>query len=88
MKAGQTALVLILLATMATAGATADDSEASSTQYEIIVWLYHESGNLWEPRTAPPGATLSEILHGDYPAAKYWVDSCTGYEWPKDRPIM
>ena len=87
MKAGHTALVLILLATMATAGATADDSEASSTQYEVIVWLYHESGNLWEPRTAPPGATLKEICAGGYGTSEYWVDVCTGYEWPKDRPI-
>jgi hypothetical protein len=69
------------------AGITAEAIEASSTQYEVVVWLYHESGNLWEPRTATPGTTLTKILDGEYGSANHWVDVCTGYEWPKDRPI-
>ena len=85
MKAGRTALALLLIAT-ATAGLlTAEDSDADT---QITVWLYYENGALYDSRTASAGDTLADVLAGDYPAAKYWLDICTGYEWPKDRPMQ
>lgn len=87
MKAGQTAVALIIIGAIAMAGITAEDSEASSTQYEVIVWLYHESGTLWKSETVTPGTTLKEIFAGGYGTSEYWVDVCTGYEWAKDKPI-
>ena len=84
MKAGQAAVILlVLIGATATAGVTSD-SDAEGT---VTVWLYHESGALWKSESVMAGTTLDEILAGEYGPAKYWLDICTGYEWPKDRPI-
>ena len=84
MKAGQAAVILlVLIGATATAGATSD-SDAEGT---VTVWLYHESGALWKSENVMAGTTLADILGGEYPSAQHWLDICTGYEWPKDRPI-
>ncbi len=86
MKAGRTAVALFIIGAIAMAGIPAEDTEAVG-MHKAVVWLYHESGNLWEPRTTTTGKTLTDVLNGEYGSANYWVDICTGYEWPKDRPI-
>lgn len=83
MKAGQAAVILLLLVG-ATATAGAGESTAEGT---VTVWLYHESGALWKSESVMAGTTLADILAGEYPSAQHWLDICTGYEWPKDRPI-
>ena len=83
MKAGQAAVILLVLIG-ATATAGAGESTAEGT---VTVWLYHESGTLWKSENVMAGTTLDEVLAGEYGPAKYWLDICTGYEWPKDRPI-
>lgn len=85
MKAGQTALVLILLGAMATAGATADTSEGAGA---IEIYFYSDDATaLFFMKTAEPGDTLAEVLNGELPAVNYWYDTATGYEWPKDKPF-
>ena len=81
MKAGLTAVILLVLIG-ATAGAGKSTAEGT-----VTVWLYHESGSLWKSESVMAGTTLDEVLAGEYGPAKYWLDICTGYEWPKDRPI-
>ena len=84
MKAGQAAVILlVLIGATATAGLTSD-SDAEGT---VTVWLYHESGALWKSESIMAGTTLADILAEEYPSAQHWLDICTGYEWPKDRPI-
>ena len=83
MKAGQAAVILLVLIG-ATATAGAGESTAEGT---VTVGLYHESGALWKSESVMAGTTLDEVLAGEYGPAKYWLDICTGYEWPKDRPI-
>lgn len=83
MKAGQAAVILLLLVG-ATATAGAGESTAEGT---VTVWLYHESGALWKSENVMAGTTLGDILAEEYPSAQHWLDICTGYEWPKDRPI-
>lgn len=83
MKAGQAAVILLVLIG-ATATAGAGESTAEGT---VTVWLYHESGDLWKSENVMAGTTLADILAGEYPSAQHWLDICTGYEWPKDRPI-
>lgn len=83
MKAGLTAVILLLLIG-ATATAGAGESTAEGT---VTVWLYHESGALWKSESVMAGTTLADILGEEYPSAQHWLDICTGYEWPKDRPI-
>lgn len=83
MKAGRTALVLIVLGIMATAGAPADASDADST---MEIYFYSQDGTaLHFIRTAEPGDTLADVLNGDLPAVNYWYDMATGYEWPQDK---
>jgi hypothetical protein len=85
MKAGLTAVILlVLIGATATATAGASESDAEGT---VTVWLYHESGAIWKSENVMAGTTLDEVLAGEYGPAKYWLDICTGYEWPKDRPI-
>lgn len=83
MKAGLTAVILLVLIG-ATATAGAGESTAEGT---VTVWLYHESGALWKSENVMAGTTLADILAEEYPSAQHWLDICTGYEWPKDRPI-
>ena len=83
MKAGLTAVILLVLIG-ATATAGAGESTAEGT---VTVWLYHESGALWKSESVMAGTTLADILGEEYPSAQHWLDICTGYEWPKDRPI-
>lgn len=83
MKAGLTAVILLVLIG-ATATAGAGESTAEGT---VTVWLYHESGALWKSESVMAGTTLADILAEEYPSAQHWLDICTGYEWPKDRPI-
>ena len=83
MKAGLTAVILLVLIG-ATATAGAGESTAEGT---VTVWLYHESGALWKSENVMEGTTLADILGEEYPSAQHWLDICTGYEWPKDRPI-
>jgi len=83
MKAGLTAVILLVLIG-ATATAGAGESTAEGT---VTVWLYHESGALWKSESVMAGTTLADILGDGYPSAQHWLDICTGYEWPKDRPI-
>ena len=83
MKAGQAAVILLVLIG-ATATAGAGESTAEGT---VTVWLYHESGALWKSESVMAGTTLADILAEEYPSAQHWLDICTGYEWPKDRPI-
>lgn len=85
MKAGRTALVLIVLGIMATAGAPADTSEGAGT---IEIYFYSQDGTaLHFIKTAEPGDTLAEVLNGELPAVNYWYDMATGYEWPQDKPF-
>lgn len=83
MKAGLTAVILLVLIG-ATATAGAGESTAEGT---VTVWIYHESGALWKSENVMAGTTLADILGEEYPSAQHWLDICTGYEWPKDRPI-
>lgn len=83
MKAGQAAVILlVLIGATATAGTSESDAEGT-----VTVWLYHESGALWKSENVMAGTTLADILAEEYPSAQHWLDICTGYEWPKDRPI-